>query len=876
MKRFLKIFILVTSIIIMPLMTVNAASSIKISYNNKSYNYTDKQIKVVFNGKSINISGTPGILLSQTALVPYEEVFKNSSLGAACKLSNNTLTIAKGSKNIKLTVNSKTAYINGKKTTLSVAPTKVTYKSNNKSKILVPARAVTEALGYKYVWNSSTATSTISKPLDIKYDGKWYSYTSTQGKVTVDGKEINVSGMPSVIMNNTALVQAKAVFANSSIKATYKYDSKTKILTMTKGSNTVKITINSKTAYVNNKKTTMTTAAKEITNKANGNTYIMVPGQFVANALGYNYTWSNSTLTSTITTKKQTNVTKPVDNIVKNEVEYKEFFNWEIHNDYFENYDSIAKLSDSITITSNKTTSSNLAIEDTTNYDTTSDNMITSNINSIYSIVKEEILDGTEVYRIYSDTPMTSITATNEKSNSLIFDVANSTVLSEQIYSYETGIVNQITASNDYEMQSSNFEFSLNTSKVKYKAVLTENNCVLEITIYNNYINSISAGNAVDGEYITIDGIITPDTEITEDEENIYVEIPYTINGVGEQNAIISDSQCIKAVLSSSPITNSTLIVITKTANAEYFVSQNSTSVTIKLIDKNSMDYSISFLKPDGIDYSSITTNDLYLNKKYVITIPGDYVDFYHQNPIQYVRSSLKSIEVKLNSSGNTEIIIYTDAVKGFIVNELSDVFTVKIGTPKEIYKNIVVLDPGHGGTDPGAMYSGVNEKDLNFKVLYTYAKSYFDQNPNIKVYYIRTSDVFYTLSERAAFAKTVEADLFISLHNNAAAASAEGTEVYYSTDNNKTLSNGLNSKALAQIFSDNLASTIGTKNRGVRTAGFAVTKNNTVPAILIELAFMTNSSDMKKLKNEEFLKKSAKAIYDTTVKVFEQYPTGR
>ena len=156
--------------------------------------------------------------------------------------------------------------------------------------------------------------------------------------------------------------------------------------------------------------------------------------------------------------------------------------------------------------------------------------------------------------------------------------------------------------------------------------------------------------------------------------------------------------------------------------------------------------------------------------------------------------------------------------------------------------------------------------------------KNYFSSNaPDTKVYWTRTTDTFITLANRAAFANKVGADIFISLHmNSASSASANGTEVYYSVNNNASSFSGIKSSTIATLFKNNLVSGLGTKSRGVKTAGYYVIKHNTVPAVLIELGFISGSSDYSKLTNASFQQKAAQIIYDSINQIFTSYPTGR
>ena len=254
-----------------------------------------------------------------------------------------------------------------------------------------------------------------------------------------------------------------------------------------------------------------------------------------------------------------------------------------------------------------------------------------------------------------------------------------------------------------------------------------------------------------------------------------------------------------------------------------------------------------------------------------------NHIDFYNQNPIAINSNVITSVNTEL-SNGNTVISVTTSKLQGYKIYEKSDSFVVSVGDPRSIYKNIVVLDAGHGGYDSGATNKGTKEKDLNHKIIYTLMKNYFSSNaPDTKVYWTRTSDVFITLAKRASFASTVGADIFVSLHmNSASSSSANGTEVYYSTNNNSSSFSGVTSKTIATLFKNNLVTRLGTSNRGVKTAGYYVTKHNTVPAVLIELGFLSGSKDYYSLTNSAFQANSAKVIYDTINEIFTTYPTGR
>jgi N-acetylmuramoyl-L-alanine amidase len=283
---------------------------------------------------------------------------------------------------------------------------------------------------------------------------------------------------------------------------------------------------------------------------------------------------------------------------------------------------------------------------------------------------------------------------------------------------------------------------------------------------------------------------------------------------------------------------------------------------------------------PTDVAFSKVTTADHYESKYFTITMPGDWVDYFTNNPITFDSSVVSKVSCSLNSSGKTVIKVTTPTLQGFRLYEETGYIGVEIGDPTDVYENIVVLDAGHGGTDPGTSKGSTKEKDLNFQIIYTLAKKYFDSADSpVKAYWTRKTDTFVALTTRASFADTVGADLFVSLHmNSASSSSAKGMEVLYASNNKNTLGSA-NTKKIASEYSSYLLDTLemtGRTSLTVDRTKLVVLYKNTVPSVLIELGFLSNSSDLKKLTDDDFQDLAAKSIYEATVQVFEKYPTGR
>ncbi len=224
---------------------------------------------------------------------------------------------------------------------------------------------------------------------------------------------------------------------------------------------------------------------------------------------------------------------------------------------------------------------------------------------------------------------------------------------------------------------------------------------------------------------------------------------------------------------------------------------------------------------------------------------------------------------------------------------------------------NTVVIDPGHGGKDPGALGNSISrEKDIALKVglkLGQYIKENF---PEVNVVYTREKDVFVELHERASIANQAKADLFISIHcNSSPAPSAYGTEVYvlglHKSEDNLAVAKKENSVILmeddyvdhyegfdpnssegyilfslvqnahlnqsievASILDEQFENHVHRKSRGVHQAGFMVLYKTSMPSILVELGFLSNKNEEAFLMSEDGSVYMASAIY----RAFKEY----
>jgi N-acetylmuramoyl-L-alanine amidase len=190
----------------------------------------------------------------------------------------------------------------------------------------------------------------------------------------------------------------------------------------------------------------------------------------------------------------------------------------------------------------------------------------------------------------------------------------------------------------------------------------------------------------------------------------------------------------------------------------------------------------------------------------------------------------------------------------------------------------VVVLDPGHGGQDSGAMCGGLLEKDLTLDVARRIDRLL--DSEGIATLMTRLGDTYVSLADRAAFANRVRNCIFVSIHfNEDNQPVASGVETYYAAHQItagsflaswlpflwRPLSDSPNpeSQSLAGFIQEALVARTRAMDRGPQAGQFFVIANVTSPAVLIEGGFLTNKEDISKLASEDYRDQIAAAVAD-------------
>ena len=279
------------------------------------------------------------------------------------------------------------------------------------------------------------------------------------------------------------------------------------------------------------------------------------------------------------------------------------------------------------------------------------------------------------------------------------------------------------------------------------------------------------------------------------------------------------------------------------------------------------------YFKNNGsINIKNMIESDNYNDLNYKLTLNGDYTSSFSNTTYPVNSSYINNIVV--NSTATSTVITFSEKkIMTVLMSEADGYIYIKPVLPKERYSKIIVLDAGHGGSDPGASGNGLIEKNLTLSML-NKARALFDSDGTIKCYATRTTDTYPSFNDRTDLGNDV-GDAFISIHINAAAnTSAAGTETYslYANDQG----NGLTSYGLASEILKNLLSQLGTKDRKVKSENWIVLRQSKIPASLIEIGFITNSGDAAIMGSDAGQQKVAQAIFDSVKNLFNQYPPVR
>lgn len=215
----------------------------------------------------------------------------------------------------------------------------------------------------------------------------------------------------------------------------------------------------------------------------------------------------------------------------------------------------------------------------------------------------------------------------------------------------------------------------------------------------------------------------------------------------------------------------------------------------------------------------------------------------------------LRNIETPNANNSGTNNTTNNGTSSIFVPPPDNEIFPINTNVP--LRDVLVMIDPGHGGKDPGAVgIGGLQEKQVILPISQEVARILRQNNVNVQM--TRDTDYFVSLQGRTQLANRAGADLFVSIHANAISLSrpdVNGLEVFYFQS--------AKSRSLSQTIHRSILSQIRMRDRGVKTARFYVLRNTAMPSALVEVGFVTGREDAPNLSSPDFRDRMAQAIAD-------------
>ncbi len=356
-------------------------------------------------------------------------------------------------------------------------------------------------------------------------------------------------------------------------------------------------------------------------------------------------------------------------------------------------------------------------------------------------------------------------------------------------------------------------------------------------------------------------------------------------------------------------------VATTGSVNMATSLNELKSQVSPELINQLSNNYLV--IKKPSSDHITITLEDIYLKKSIRLSMTGAFKDIPDSSMVMRVRGedyflgepvynevitqetdeelgTVKEVITKnygldlshnikftnlqdaKNGLAGIEMLIELDSVYAHTIYEDDNYYFIDLQKPSEVYEKILVIDPGHGGKDAGALSKDEKyyEKNINLGIVLA-LKELLDKE-NIKVYYTRTNDDTVFLRPRVTLANEVDCDYFISIHcNSNEVTSPNGTEVLFFD----TEINGVSNKKLAGLFSEELGKTVELSKRGVvrmNKKDIFIMEKSKVPMVLIEIGYLSNSKDLNYLIDSKNQKIVAESIFGGIMRAYNELPSTR
>jgi len=729
--------------------------------------------------------------------------------------------------------------------------------------------------------------------LYLKYNGGIYKYQNRLVTLEIDGKVLQTGDMPAIIVENTTMVPVREFFESEAIGATVNWNGATNEVYISYLDQFVVLKIDATTAKVNNEIIELIVPAMLIQEKSKQYPKTMLPLRFVSENLGFDVGWEQESYTASIDTSKvilkenikETVETAPIGNDTS--VDPKVVSGEQL--DKLEGSKANRELPTALLnnpIVFNAVGDIEVGLEDS--YAESS--IAFEEHDLVYIDYVNYVEDGEKKgFEIDATGKITNV-STHVWDGKFIIEIYNSKLDLDKVIDYpDNEIVTSVRMGEHVDNDGqpySKIVFDLRSTGYKFNLTLSENREKLYVEAVNNAIYGVELKQNDSGDFIDVTGVHASNIETfrLSNPSRIVFDMPNTKTLLGYQSAE-SEGQYVTAIRTAQFEATTFRIVVETDGQPDYQVLEiNDTTTRIQIFEPtyenitydNTEDTPTIVIKKqedETLTINNITYEDNYLDRESIITLPGDYMSYFGSGDVKINDAVIDNISFKLNSEGNTEVVIKSNTVQEYRIEEVDNGLKIKAYKPTELYSKVIVIDPGHGGKDPGAIIGPYHEADINLAITLELEKL-LAQDPSIKVYYTRSHDVYPTLEDRAVLANEVEADIFISIHCNSFISSYRGTETLFLPGPDTT---GLNAFEVAEIFQKVFTDHTALDDYKMKERdNLYVLKYTDMPAIILEMGYLSNEYDRSYLTNPDYYDDLAKGIQASINKVFLQYPTGR
>lgn len=726
-------------------------------------------------------------------------------------------------------------------------------------KVYVPMRAAGEALGYKVTYNAST------RVMNLKSGSKSIRITIGSLKTVVNGKTVKIEKSP-FLSNGRAYVPINYIKTAFGVEAKYDSNKKSVSIGSVQAPSQPQTSTKSKGIYISGKKMDDEFAPIIRDNK------VMIPLRPIGEGLGYDVAWNIKTQTMSLRKNGQAmayvinkntavvnskEVKMDCKTIMVNGRAYVPLTFLEKQMDYEFVYD---KSSNKLEVNTKKPPLVIAKVQD----------------------IKFDESGGFPQLDIIADNPIEYKYFTMENPDRMVIDIVNAVADTEfEVKSIDKEEIIRVRIG----------QFSTNPYitrvvvdlKDQKKAKIAQSSDKKSVSlVYANLIQPITIAREGFSDVVTIKGSKAVDSLVTklEDPKRIVIDVQGAVLE-GVEQSLEASSSVVSSVRTGQFEVGTARVVVDVNKDVYYDVKNegNITKVYISDMPYSFIGYdkyynsSIVYLNPGEESQHKVSFDEenriikVEINKD--IEFDNDKFDI-NDNLLEYIQ--LVKEQRKGQISTRAELKLKDKVEYEQISPEVTKLVKLKLKyIPKTAQDILVVIDPGHGGKDPGAKgIDGITfEKNLNLDV----AKRLEEKLNNLgfKTIMTRTDDTYTTLQQRTDLANQSYGDFFMSIHFNAFVSKTQGIETLY-YPNSTTEGYNINNKDMAGIFHQELIKTLERPSRGtVARPNLVVLKKTKMPAILAELGFITNNDELAQIKKEAYRDNAANALATSIVRYYKE-----